>query len=144
MAMHDSVHPGTIVREECLAAVGLNVTEGAKVLGVTRQALNNLVNEKAGISPEMAIRLEKAFGSSAEFWLSLQAAYELAEARKGEADIAVVRYALVSLDAKLCQLPASRRATIEAAADRLHAEFPVSAGGQVRSSAQTPHRDKNA
>ncbi|ORE90113.1 HigA family addiction module antidote protein [Stappia sp. 22II-S9-Z10] len=141
--MHDPIHPGAIVREECLAAVGLNVTEGAKVLGVTRQALNNLVNEKAGISPEMAIRLEKAFGSSAEFWLGLQAAYELAQARKGEADIDVVRYAPVSLDGKLSQLPESRRAAIEATADRLHAELPISAGRQVPL-AQTPHTDKNA
>lgn len=92
MAMHDPVHPGEMVREECLAPLGLNVTEAAKVLGVTRQALNNLVNEKAGISPEMAIRLEKAFGSSAEFWLRLQTAYELAQARQHEAEIAVTRY----------------------------------------------------
>lgn len=92
MAMHDPTHPGEMVREECLEALGLSVTEGAKVLGVTRQALNNLVNEKAGISPEMAIRLEKAFGSSAEFWLRMQAAYELAEARKHELEIRVTRY----------------------------------------------------
>lgn len=94
MAMHDPVHPGEMVREECLEPLGLSVTEGAKVLGVTRQALNNLLNEKSGVSPEMAIRLEKAFGSSAEFWLRLQTAYELAQARKGEANIHVTRYAV--------------------------------------------------
>lgn len=92
MPMHSPVHPGELVREECLVPLGLNVTRGAEVLGVTRQTLNNLVNEKAGISPEMAIRLEKAFGSSADFWLRLQTAYDLAQARKREADIHVTRY----------------------------------------------------
>ena len=67
-------------------------TAGAKVLGVTRQALNNLVNERAGISPEMAIRLEKAFGSSADMWLRLQLSHDLAQARKREGEIAVRRY----------------------------------------------------
>ena len=90
--MMDPPHPGEIVREECLAPLGLSVTQGARVLGVTRQALNNLVNERAGISPEMAIRLEKAFGSSADMWLSLQVAFELARARKQEDKIAVQRY----------------------------------------------------
>ena len=92
MPMTDPPHPGEIIREECLAPLGLSVTEGAKVLGVTRQALNNLVNEKAGLSPEMAIRLEKAFGSSADMWLRLQTAFELAQARKEEGKIAVQRY----------------------------------------------------
>ena len=77
MAMHDPAHPGEILRAECLEALGLT-TQGARVLGISRQALNNLVNEKAGISPEMAIRLEKAFGSSADFWLRLQSSYDLA------------------------------------------------------------------
>lgn len=90
--MIDPPHPGEIVREECLAPLGLSVTDGAKALGVTRQALNNLVNEKAGISPEMAIRLEKAFGSSADMWLKLQIGFELAEARKRAGEIAVERY----------------------------------------------------
>lgn len=92
MPMTDPPHPGEIIREECLAPLGLSVTEGAKVLGVTRQALNNLVNEKAGLSPEMAIRLEKAFGSSADMWLRLQTVFELAQARKEEGKIAVQRY----------------------------------------------------
>jgi addiction module HigA family antidote len=90
--MRTPTHPGEIVREECLVPLGLTVTEGAKVLGVTRQALNNLVNERAGISPEMAIRLEKAFGSSADMWLLLQLAFELAKARKQEWEIAVRRH----------------------------------------------------
>ena len=92
MPMMNPPHPGEIVREECLQPLGLTVTEGAKVLGVTRQALNNLVNERAGISPEMAIRLEKAFGSSADMWLRLQTSFELAQARKRESEIVVARY----------------------------------------------------
>jgi addiction module HigA family antidote len=70
----------------------LTVTAGAKLLGVTRQALNNVINGKAGISPEMAIRLTKAFGSTAETWMKMQLAYDLAEARKHEHLIKVNRY----------------------------------------------------
>jgi len=92
MPMKNPSHPGAIVREECLVPLNLNVTEGAKVLGVTRQALNNLVNEKAGISPEMAIRLEKAFGSNADFWMRLQSAFDLAQARNKSDEITVERY----------------------------------------------------
>jgi antitoxin HigA-1 len=69
------------------------VTQGAKILGVTRQALNNLVNCKAAISPEMAIRLDKAFGGGAETWLRLQAAYDLAQAEKYAGKIKVRRVA---------------------------------------------------
>jgi addiction module HigA family antidote len=82
MPMHNPPHPGLTVRHDCLEPLGLTVTEGAKVLGVTRQALNNLVNGRAGISPEMAIRLSKAFGASPEVWLRLQMAYDLAQARQ--------------------------------------------------------------
>lgn len=91
MPMKNPVHPGRIVRHDCLEPLGLSVTEGAKALGITRQALNNLVNEKSGISPEMAIRLSKAFGSTPETWLQLQMNYELAEARKQEDKIKVKR-----------------------------------------------------
>ncbi len=90
--MIDPPHPGEIVPEECLRPMGLSVTAGAKVLGVTRQALDSLVNERAGISPEMAIRLEKAFGSSADMWLKLQTAFELARARQRQGEIEVSRY----------------------------------------------------
>lgn len=92
MAMKEPPHPGLSVRFDCLEPLGLTITAGAKVLGVTRQALNNLVNGKAGVSPEMAIRLDKAFGGSAEGWLSLQTAFDLAQARKKEASITVTRY----------------------------------------------------
>jgi addiction module HigA family antidote len=80
--MHNPPHPGLTVWHDCLKPLGLTVTEGAKVLGVTRHALNNLVNGKAGISPEMAIRLSQAFGATPETWLRLQMAYDLAQARQ--------------------------------------------------------------
>ncbi len=89
ITMKNPPHPGETVRYECLEPLGLTVTEGAKVLGVTRQALNNLVNGKSGISPEMAIRLSKAFGSSAETWLKMQLDYDLAQVRKREDKIQV-------------------------------------------------------
>jgi addiction module HigA family antidote len=92
MKMKVPPHPGLSVRFDCIEALGLSVTAGAKVLGVTRQALNNLVNEKAGISPEMAIRLDKAFGGTAEAWLALQAAYDLAQVRRKPLAVEVKRY----------------------------------------------------
>jgi|SRR5208337_2481149 len=91
MTMKNPPHPGLTVRHDCLEPLGLTVTEGAKVLGVTRQALNNLVNCKSGISPEMAIRLSKAFGSSPETWLRMQLDYDLARARSHEGSIQVKR-----------------------------------------------------
>lgn len=92
MPIRNPVHPGRIVKHDCLEPLGLTVTAAAQALGVTRQALNNVVNGKAGISPEMAIRLEKAFGSTADTWLRMQAAYDLACAREREAHIKVRRY----------------------------------------------------
>ncbi len=77
MPQHDPPHPGEIVRWECLEPLGLTVTRASECLGVTRQALSDLVNEKAGVSVEMAIRLSRAFGSSPETWLGLQTAYDL-------------------------------------------------------------------
>jgi addiction module HigA family antidote len=82
MPMHNPPHPGGVVRRQCLEPLELSVTEAAKALGVTRQALSDLVNEKAGISVEMAIRLSKAFGSSPETWLGMQTAYDLWQARR--------------------------------------------------------------
>jgi addiction module HigA family antidote len=98
MAMRTPPHPGLSVRHDCIEPLGLTITETAEILGVTRQALNNLVNGKSGISPEMAIRLDKAFGGSAETWLRLQMAYDLAQARQHEADIKVKRVARRNLD----------------------------------------------
>jgi antitoxin HigA-1 len=82
MAMHNPPHPGGIVRRQCLEPLGLTITEAAEGLGVTRQALSDLVNERAGVSVEMAIRLSKGFGSSPETWLGLQMAYDLWQARE--------------------------------------------------------------
>jgi addiction module HigA family antidote len=74
-----------------LEPLGLSITEGAKVLGVTRQALNNLVSGRAAISAEMAIRLEKAFGGGAETWLRMQVTHDLAQAEKRAGKIKVQR-----------------------------------------------------
>jgi len=91
MPMKNPPHPGGSIRRACLEPLGLSVTEGAKILGVTRQALNNVINGKSGISPEMAIRLSKAFGSTPETWLRMQLAYDLAVARRNERKIRVRR-----------------------------------------------------
>jgi len=91
MRMKNPPHPGLSVRHDCLEPLGLSIAEGAKVLGITRQALNNLVTGKAGISAEMAIRLEKAFGGGAETWLRMQGAYDLAQAEKHTGKIKVRR-----------------------------------------------------
>jgi antitoxin HigA-1 len=87
MPMKNPPHPGRIVRQDCIEPLGLTVTGAAKALGITRQALNNLVNGKAGISPEMAVRISKAFGGSPEMWLRLQANYDLARVRQTQIDI---------------------------------------------------------
>jgi antitoxin HigA-1 len=91
MRMKNPPHPGLSVRHDCLEPLGLSITQGAKVLGVTRQALNNLVSGRAAISAEMAIRLEKAFGGGAETWLRMQAAHDLAQAEKRAGKIKVRR-----------------------------------------------------
>jgi len=97
--MKNPPHPGGSIRTACLEPLGLSVTDGAEILGVTRQALNNVVNGKAAISPEMAIRLAKAFGSTAETWLRMQLAYDLAAVRKDESKIKVRRQHLEELHA---------------------------------------------
>ena len=85
MPMKNPNHPGDIIRD-CLDELGVNVTEGAKALGVTRAALSRILNRRAAVSAEMAVRLEKAVGSTAGFWLRLQMNYDLAQvqARSGE------------------------------------------------------------
>ncbi len=92
MAMHNPPHPGGIVRRQCLEPLGLSVTRAAEGLGVTRQALSDLVNEKAGISTEMAIRLSKAFGSTPETWLGMQMAYDLCQAHERTGQISVEKF----------------------------------------------------
>ena len=91
MAMANPPHPGLSVKHDCLEPLGLTVTKAAQVLGVTRQTLNDLIHGRRGISPEMAIRLDMAFGGGAETWVRVQAAYDLAQARK-RADFAIKRY----------------------------------------------------
>ena len=93
MPMHNPPHPGEIVRHECLEPLGLTVTRAANGLGVTRQALSDLVNGKAGVSVEMAIRLSKAFGSTPRTWLGMQTAYDLWQARERAEHIEVERFA---------------------------------------------------
>jgi addiction module HigA family antidote len=90
--MHNPPHPGEIIRDQCLEPLGLSVTDAAKGLGVTRKALSELLNGHAGVSPEMAIRLEKAFGSTAETWLRMQLAYDLWQAEQRAGDLKVTRF----------------------------------------------------
>jgi addiction module HigA family antidote len=93
MRMKNPPHPGLSVLHDCLEPLGLSVAQAADALGVTRQALNNLVTGRAGVSAEMAIRLDKAFGGGAGTWLRLQAAYDLAQAQKHAGKIKVRRVA---------------------------------------------------
>ena len=81
MRMKNPPHPGTVVLQECVEPLGLSITDAARALGVTRNTLSELVNGKRGISPEMAVRLEKVFGGSAESWLVQQAQYDLTSVR---------------------------------------------------------------
>ena len=92
MAMKNPPHPGHSIKENCLEPLGLSVTEAAAVLGVARHTLSRVLNGHAAISADMAIRLEKAGWSNADFWLRRQASYNLAQARKGEALIRVQPY----------------------------------------------------
>ena len=82
--MKNPPHPGLSVRYDCLEPLGLSVTEAARLLGISRKQLSEIENCRAGISPEMAIRLHKAFGGGAETWYRLQASYEMAQAMKNE------------------------------------------------------------
>jgi addiction module HigA family antidote len=91
MPMKNPPHPGLSVRHDCLEPLRLSVTAAAKKLGVSRKQLSDIVNSRAGISPEMAIRLDKAFGGGAETWLRLQAAHDLARAMKRAGRIKIAR-----------------------------------------------------
>lgn len=85
--MRNPSHPGDLVRYDCLEPLGLTVTKAAQVLGVSRKTLDNLVNRRAGVSPEMAVRLATAFGGSAQIWIMMQANYDYAQVRQREAAI---------------------------------------------------------
>jgi antitoxin HigA-1 len=91
MEMYDPPHPGEIVREECIKPLGLTVTAAAEALGVTRKALSDLLNGHAGVSPDMAIRLEQVFGSTADTWLRMQMQRDLWVARQRSDKIKVNR-----------------------------------------------------
>jgi addiction module HigA family antidote len=93
MAMKNPPHPGEHIRHDCIEPLGLSITAAAEALGVARQTLNNVINGKSGISPEMAIRLSKAFGGSPDVWLAMQMAYDLAQAQKNANRIKVKRLA---------------------------------------------------
>jgi addiction module HigA family antidote len=90
--MKNPPHPGLSVRINCLEPLELSVTDGARALGVSRQALSRLINGQAGVSPEMAIRLSKAFGTTPDIWIRMQAAYDIAQVKKREDQIQVSRY----------------------------------------------------
>jgi antitoxin HigA-1 len=92
MEMKNPVHPGLLVKE-CLDDLGLSVAEASKGLGVTRQQLHNVIAGRSGITPEMAIRFEKAFGSTADTWLRMQMNYDLVQVRKRTSEIVVARLA---------------------------------------------------
>jgi addiction module HigA family antidote len=90
--MKNPPHPGRSIKDACRDALDLTVTEGAKILGVARHTLSRVINGQAGISPKMAIRLEKAGWSNADHWLRLQTAHDLAEARQHQGEIKVKAY----------------------------------------------------
>lgn len=92
MKMKNPPHPGRMIKDGCLDPLGLTVTDAAGHLGVHRPTLSRVINGRAGISPDMAIRLEKAGWSNADMWLRLQAAYDLAQARRHEDKIRVERF----------------------------------------------------
>jgi len=89
MNMHNPPHPGEIIRDLCLEPLGLSVTDAASALGVSRKTLSSILNGRSGISPEMALRLSKAFNTTPESWLNQQVQYDLWKARKDSKGIKV-------------------------------------------------------
>lgn len=92
MSMQNPPHPGGVVKRQCLEPLGLSVTRAARGLGITRQALSELINEHVGVSVEMAVRLSKAFGSTPETWLRMQMAYDLWRAQDKAQEIEVEQF----------------------------------------------------
>ncbi len=92
MRMLNPPHPGDFIRSEVVEPLGLTVTDAARVLGVTRSALSNLLNGHASLSPEMALRIEKAFGPRMDTLMRMQASYDIAQTRRREDEIDVQRY----------------------------------------------------
>lgn len=93
MKMHNPPHPGEVLNELCLKPSGLTVTEAADALGVSRKTLSMILNGRSGISPEMAVRLSIAFGTTAESWLAQQVKFDLAVAERGRKKLGVKRIA---------------------------------------------------
>ena len=91
--MHNPPHPGQVLRQLCLDPLNLSVTEAAKGLGVSRKTLSAIVNGRAGVTPEMAVRLSIAFGTSSESWLNQQIQYDLWLAEKRRKSLHVIRLA---------------------------------------------------
>ena len=91
MKMHNPPHPGEVLRDLCLAPLGLTVTEAARALGVSRKTLSGILNGRAGISPEMAVRLSLAFGTTAESWMNQQVQHDLWHAERSRKKLHVAR-----------------------------------------------------
>lgn len=89
--MHNPPHPGEVLKKLCLEPLGLSVTEAAKALGVSRKTLSGILNGRAGISPEMAVRLSMAFNTTAESWLNQQVQYDLWQAERRRKKLRVAR-----------------------------------------------------
>ena len=92
MLMHNPPHPGAFIRRQCLEPLGLTVTEAAKGLAISRNTLSTLLNDRLGISPEMAIRLSEAFGGIPESWLQQQIQYDLWHAQQNREEIAIRKF----------------------------------------------------
>ena len=93
MEMHNPPHPGEIIRELCLEPLGLSITAAARALRISRKSLSELINGRSGISPEMALRLALAFGTSAESWLAQQNQYDIWKARRKFGKLRIRRFA---------------------------------------------------
>ncbi|NOQ93743.1 MAG: HigA family addiction module antidote protein [Methylophaga sp.] len=94
MLMHNPPHPGLIIKELCIEPLNLTVTATAKALGVSRKTLSSIINGKAGISPEMAVRLSIAFNTSSESWVNQQSQYDLWQAEQHRSELHVSRLAV--------------------------------------------------
>jgi antitoxin HigA-1 len=92
MPMKNPPHVGSLIRREIVEPLGLSVTEAASALGVTRQAFSNLLNERTALSSDMALRIEKAFGPKMDHLMRMQLVFDLAQARRREAEIKVKRF----------------------------------------------------
>lgn len=110
--MHNPPHPGEILRELCLTPLELTVTEAARALGVSRKTLSGIINGRAGISPEMAVRLSLAFGTSAESWMNQQIQHDLWHAERNRKKLRVTRLSARWIDRMRGKTPA--RASVSA------------------------------